>query len=76
MQKTQQTNFESEQAAAEYMYEQVDDLCVDNYRFAYDDDSEAVMKYKESQNHGCCGFYDQEIKINGRPAMIGCNYGH
>lgn len=24
----------------------------------------------------CCGAADFEVIVNGRPAMVGCNYGH
>ena len=69
-------NFESEEAASAWMSETVDDACQDNYRFAYADDPKAVAEYNEIQSYGCCGEFDADITINGREAMIGCNYGH
>jgi len=53
-----------------------DEDCVDGYRFAFDDDAEAVAKYDAIHSNGCCGFFDAAIIVDGRPAMIGCNYGH
>lgn len=58
------------------MLEEVDDPCVDNHRFAYEDDAEGMAKYDAKAADGCCGFYDRRITILGRPARIGCNYGH
>lgn len=68
--------FSSLADAGEWMDELVDDPCVDNYRFAFTDDSEAVGKYKRLESEGCCGFFDRKVKIAGREAFIGCNYGH
>ena len=62
--------------AQNWMFETVDDPCVDNTRFAWVDDPAAVTEYRDNQNHGCCGFFDAEIVIDGRKAIIGCNYGH
>lgn len=76
MQIGQIPSFASQQDAGEWMYDQVDDPCVDNYRFAFLDDAEAVTKYEEQRGDGCCGFFDQHVTINGRLAKIGCNYGH
>jgi len=69
-------NFNSEDAAMQWMADQVDDPCTDNIRFAYRDDMAQSAWYRMKQNDGCCGSFDAEISINGRPAMIGCNYGH
>ena len=49
---------------------------MDNVRFAYTDDVDAMKEYKRRQNDGCCGFVDIDIVIAGKPAKIGCNYGH
>ena len=68
--------FNTKQDAADWMYAQVGDDCVDNYRFAYHDDADACLAYEEAVNHGCCGFFDREVIIAGRHADIGCNYGH
>jgi hypothetical protein len=62
--------------AFDWMYEVVDDPCVDNTRFAYMDDLTASQKYMEAQEGGCCGYFDREIQVGGRAAIIGCNYGH
>jgi hypothetical protein len=58
------------------MLQQVDDPCIDNIRFAYLDDKEAMALYEEAKKNGCCGFCDLEVIVAGRRAMIGCNYGH
>ena len=44
--------------------------------FAYNDDKKAIATYNEIQNRGCCGSFDREVRIAGRLATIGCNYGH
>jgi len=68
--------FENYDEAEAWMVTQFEDDNVDNERFAFDDDPEAVARYIEKQDAGCCGFFDEEIIVAGRPAMIGCNYGH
>lgn len=70
------TNFNNESEAFQYMYDTVDDSCIDNTRFAWVDDPKALKEYHEQASQGCCGSYDTEVSINGRRAMIGCNYGH
>lgn len=76
MQNEKKTSFATQEEAKEYMYAQADDPCIDNYRFAYKDVPEAMQKYDEATQGGCCGFYDAQITVNGREAVIGCNYGH
>jgi hypothetical protein len=76
MSKAQKPAFESEEEARCWMYEQVDDSCVDNYRFAFEDDAAAREQYCIAAENGCCGFFDEEITVAGRLATIGCNYGH
>lgn len=68
--------FATEREARDWMYASVKDECIDNYRFAYDDDEGAVADYLDTQNDGCCGFFDAEVVVAGRKARIGCNYGH
>jgi hypothetical protein len=68
--------FANAQDAHDWMLAEVDDPCVDNYRFAYNDDEKAIATYNEIQNRGCCGSFDREVRIAGRLATIGCNYGH
>lgn len=63
--------------ANDWMAEAIaDEECVDGYRFAFDDDAEAVSKYEAIHSNGCCGFFDADIVVDGRTARIGCNYGH
>jgi hypothetical protein len=69
-------SFADEQSAFDWMEQQIDDPCVDNERFAFMDDKSAMDLYETFRSNGCCGFFDEEIEVNGRRAMIGCNYGH
>jgi hypothetical protein len=69
--------FGSKLEAIAWMYEQVgEDECVDGERFAYEDDEKAMARYEDVKSDGCCGFFDRDISIAGRNAVIGCNYGH
>ena len=68
--------FESRVDAGEWMYAKVDDPCIDNERFAFLDDTEALKQYEDQKSQGCCGEFDAEIVVGGRKATIGCNYGH
>jgi hypothetical protein len=68
--------FDSEREAFAWMYDFVDDSCIDNGRFAWADDPKEVEKYHKQADNGCCGFFDTEVVIKGRKALIGCNYGH
>ena len=69
--------FNSEDEAFDWMYDCVkDEDCVDNFRFAYKDDPAQVEMYEEIYRSGCCGNFDVTVIINGRMAMVGCNYGH
>ena len=68
--------YQSFAKAQEAMLKTVDDPYVDNERFAYLDDIPALELYQAKQEAGCCGFHDQRITVNGRMAIIGCNYGH
>ena len=56
--------------------EQAGDPCMDNYRFAYDDDATALAEYDRLRSNGCCAFFDEDIIVAGRLAHIGCNFGH
>lgn len=68
--------FGSVEEAYEWMVNLIDDGCIDNYRFAFQNDKEGMDKYERQYNDGCCGSFDEEVKVNGRLATIGCNYGH
>lgn len=68
--------FDTQEEAEEWMDLEVDDPCVDNYRFAFLDDEDAMAIYDKQKEAGCCGDFDEEVIVAGRPAMIGCNYGH
>lgn len=69
-------SFDTQEEAFEWVERQVDDPCVDNYRFAFEDDPEAVTKYNTAVAEGCCGFFDRTVFVAGKPALIGCNFGH
>lgn len=68
--------FGTQEEAFEWLEHQVDDPCVDNYRFAFEDDSAAQDRYNTAVNEGCCGFFDRTILVAGKSARIGCNFGH
>ncbi len=68
--------FSTKEDAFDWMENELDHDCVDNHRFAYDDDQEDVAKYEQQRESGCCGFFDAAIMVDGRSATIGCNYGH
>jgi hypothetical protein len=71
--------FTSEQEAEAWMdkdLEDSDEHCIDNYRFAFLDDAKAMADYQDKKDNGCCGYFDEEVVVNGRKAIIGCNYGH
>lgn len=61
--------------AWDYMYSHEYDF-MDNLRFAYMDDADAMKMYDRQQSEGCCGYHDERIIVNGKLAVIGCNYGH
>ena len=68
--------FETIDEAYDWMEEAVSAPFVDNRRFAYQDNEVQLRSHYESQCNGCCGFFDATIKVGGRLALIGCNYGH
>lgn len=72
-------NFQTEQNALDWMVRIVEENDMngpDNIRFTYKFDSLGLHDYQQSQEDGCCGSVDMEIRIQGRKAYIGCNYGH
>jgi|TARA_R110000850_G_scaffold261348_1_gene389402 hypothetical protein len=68
-------NFKSEEEAKEWMAS-LDLEHQDNYRFTYKNDSYGYWAYRDIKFGGCCGSFDHLIRIQGRKAYIGCNYGH
>jgi hypothetical protein len=68
-------DFATIEAATEWIFSRAHENA-DNFRFAWTDDAEQVMKYAELADAGCCGSADEDITIQGRLAMIGCNFGH
>lgn len=74
--KTEIPSFKSKEEAFVWVDDTVEDDCIDNYRFAFKDDKVALDRYEDQKNDGCCGFFDRDVMVDGRPAMVGCNYGH
>jgi hypothetical protein len=49
--------------------------CIDNFRFMVN--SAGAKKYEKAISNGCCGFYDEVVKLNsGVVIKFGFNYGH
>lgn len=69
-------HFANKQDAVNWMYEMVDDPCVDNDRFAFEHDEKAMSDYGWLRDNGCCGSFDANIIVDDKLAVIGCNYGH
>lgn len=71
--------FNTKEQAIEWMVdilEQEGESCIDNKRFAFVDDPTQVAEYATRSAEGCCGSVDHEVIVAGRPAMVGCNFGH
>jgi hypothetical protein len=68
--------FATRAEAEEWMDAEVDDSCIDGYRFAFLDSRAELGEYRRMKANGCCGFFDAIIVVGGRRARIGCNYGH
>jgi hypothetical protein len=68
--------FRTEQDALDWLCEEVDDPYIDNGRIGYPDDPESMAAYEKAKADGCCGSSDEDVVINGRPAIVGCNFGH
>lgn len=71
-----QSDFATVEAAMKWMHETVDDPYIDNERFSFEDDQQGMQDYHDCKSGGCCGFFDEEVTIQGRVAHIGCNFGH
>ena len=69
-------DFADEAEARAWVREYTDDACVDNDRIAFLDDPAGLEAYGVALADGCCGFEDVRVTIAGRPAIVGCNYGH
>lgn len=74
--KDEVMQFTTREDAEVWMEDRVDDACMDNSRFAYLDDPEGLAEFDRLQALGCCGEFEAEIRVGGRLAKIGCNYGH
>lgn len=60
----------------DYIHNIINDWCDDNYRFCYIGDKETESIYDTSLSKGGDGFMDIQVIIDGKRAVIGCNYGH
>lgn len=72
-------SFATEDEAFAWMYQNLEDedeRCIDNGRFAFVDDDAAMTEFDRRANDGCCGSCEYTIVVDGRLAVIGCNYGH
>jgi hypothetical protein len=67
-------SFETKEEALSWLRDEIDDPCMDNFRFAFDDEPQG--EYMDAQYHGCCGSADRQVIVAGRSAQVGCNYGH
>lgn len=58
------------------VYKAIDDGCVDNFRCCAG--NTMSEEYKEAQNNGCCGSWDEVFMnpMTKREFMVGFNYGH
>lgn len=74
--ETEIKDFDTEADAFDWLEDQVNDPYTDNFRFAFKDNEAQMEIYAHRQRTGCCGSADVEITIGGKPAIIGCNYGH
>jgi hypothetical protein len=69
--------FSTRAEAEKWMMEKLEDEDFhDMFRFSFIDDREGMKKYREIRRDGCCGFFDVRVRVDGRRARIGCNYGH
>ena len=50
--------------------------CVDNIRIARSGDSDSIQQYELQRAHGCCGYVDEEIHVDGLLWFYGFNHGH
>lgn len=70
-------SFDTKEQAVEWMRRSLaDDDNPDNERFAFLDEYGEMVAYHQAEANGCCGFFDEEVLVGGRRAMVGCNYGH
>ena len=76
MADTKIPEFDTKEDAFAWLRDIVDDPCIDNFRFAFDDDLVAINAYDEAHYNGCCGSADRRVIVAGRLAQVGCNYGH
>jgi len=71
---------EALQAATRKHLESLDLECryefADNFRFARQDNADEIRTYQNAYDHGCCGFYDTDLTVDGQTILIGFNYGH
>lgn len=71
-------DFDSEQEAFDWMQLELlaGEEFMDSFRLGYLDDPASMAAYEKIRFGGCCGSHDGEIRVGGREAMVGCNFGH
>lgn len=70
-------NFNSVKDAFAWLEKTNQDDCYDQHRFVFVDELKSKgNKYYKIYQKGCCGSDDTTVIVNGRLAVIGCNFGH
>ena len=71
-------NFKTADDAFSWFETMIGDCYYDNHRFVYVDDlkSPKAREYFNLYSDGCCASDDVTVIVNGRLAIIGCNFGH
>jgi len=72
----EQLKFDTLDDAICWMEDEINDPCIDNFRYTSTDNYDGMVTYEQQQESGCCGSYDTYVTIGGKEWMIGCNYGH
>lgn len=74
-------NFSNREDAIKMMFKAIETATseqhtIDNIRFSFLFDSHGMSDYEKIAQEGCCGSFDQLVRIKGRKAYVGCNYDH
>jgi hypothetical protein len=68
--------FPNQEMAESWLDKEMEDENWDNFRFSFLEDTDGCLQYEAAYGKGCCGSFDEVILVDGRAALIGCNYGH
>ena len=74
--KRKELIFDTPEKALQEGIDRLNEEYKDNRRFAYLDDIDSFITYLNEKETGCCGYYDVLVLVNGKNALLGCNYGH